>query len=65
MDTEFRAMFISVGWTNTNVAALVQGEGINDFDELAKIDLAWAGRICKVPSTGVGCNPGIAVTEKA
>ena len=65
MDAEFRAMFMTVGWTNTNVNALVQGEGINDFDELSKIDLPRAGRICKVLRTGTAGNQGLAVTERA
>ena len=62
---QFKAMFKTVGWTDQNVTQLVTGEGISDFDELAKIDLARAVRICKVLRTGVGGNPGIAVTEKA
>ena len=62
---QFKAMFKTVGWTDKNVTQLMTGEGIQDFDTLAKIDLVRAGRLCKVLRIGVGGNSGIAVTEKA
>ena len=42
---DFIAMFITMAWTAQNASTLVNGKGINDFDELAKIDLGRATRI--------------------
>ena len=59
------AMFITMGWTTQNAPMLVNDKGIDDFDELAKIDLRRATIICKVLRTGTGGNQGLAVSEKA